>query len=93
MTPIRELRIDDRRAAITQRRKSSRAKMLNGARIVWITGGPVKCTVRNLSRTGACVEVHEPIPDTFDLVLDCDELRYSCAMVWQHPPRMGVKFQ
>jgi hypothetical protein len=87
-----ELRIDDRREAITQRRKSARSRMINLARIVWSNGGPVRCTVRNFSRTGACIEVHEPVPEAFDLILDCDTSRYSCAKIWQNSPRMGVRF-
>jgi hypothetical protein len=92
MTDTRDLRIDDRREAITQRRKSSRAKLMSAARIVWTDGGPIRCTVRNFSRTGACIEVHEPVPETFDLVFDCDLSRYACAKIWQHTPRIGVKF-
>jgi hypothetical protein len=85
---------DPRREATTPRRKSPRMRTLKGAQLVWLTGGPVKCIVRNLSEGGACLEVHGLIPhNTFDLIFDSDQSRYSCAVVWRRPPRMGVKFQ
>jgi hypothetical protein len=84
MTATRELRIDDRREAIAQRRKSPRARLINSARIIWSNGAPVRCTVRNLSRTEACFEVREPVPEAFDLILD--------AKIWRKAFRIGVKF-
>jgi hypothetical protein len=54
--------VDDRRVAATQRRKSPRMRTLKGAQIVPAAGGRIECIVRNLSQTGACIEVRSPIP-------------------------------
>lgn len=86
--------IGDRRAAVTQRRKSPRKRTLKGAHIVGPTGGPVKCIVRNISEGGACLEVQGPIAhDDFDLIFNSDQSRHACSVVWRQPPRIGVKFR
>ena len=60
---------------------------------MWLNGVPVRCTVRNVSETGAKLEVHEPVlQNTFDLVFDLDQSRRSCCVVWRKEPFMGVKF-
>jgi PilZ domain-containing protein len=89
VTPV----IEDRRVAVTDRRIVPRRRTLKGGRIVWLTGAPVQCVVRNLSETGAKLEVHSPVPHTFDLVFDGDQSRRSCSVVWRRPTRIGVKFQ
>ena len=61
----------DRRIASTARRMSPRMKTLKGALIVTPTGIPTICIVRDFSETGACLEVHSPIPhNVFELVFD-----------------------
>jgi hypothetical protein len=88
--------IDDRRdrsASRGDRRIASRLRTLKGAQIVWPTAAPVKCVVRNLSRTGAALEVHGPVPGAFELVFDGDQSRRLCHVVWRGETRIGVKFQ
>jgi hypothetical protein len=86
--------LDDRRTAISHRRKAPRARTLRTAQIVWLGGDPVKCVVRNLSESGACLEVSEQIPrNTFDLIFDFDQSRRYCWVAWREPTRMGVKFR
>ena len=57
-------------------------------------GGGIDCTVRNLSATGAALEVVSPlgIPDQFNLVLTADHSRFSCRVVWRKEKRIGVTF-
>ena len=47
----------------------------------------VACTVRDLSMTGAAVEIADldtkVIPATFNLVVPEDRLRLSCRLVWR----------
>lgn len=90
--PIGDGAIDDRRKSGGDRRSSPRTRTLKGAQIVWPTGNPVKCIVRNLSDTGAKIEVHGPVPGTFELVFDSDRSRRSCRVVWRKEPMMGVRF-
>jgi hypothetical protein len=86
--------IDDRRVATTPRRGSSRIRTLKGAEIFPPSGASVKCIVRNLSETGAKLEVHSPVlHNIFDLIFDEDHSRRSCCVVWRKEPWMGVKFQ
>jgi hypothetical protein len=85
---------DDRRVAVSPRRKSPRYKTLKGARIVAHNAPFISCIVRNLSDTGAKIEVHGSVPyNTFDLVFDGDESRRSCSVVWRTENSIGVKFE
>ena len=85
--------VEDRRKADSDRRGSPRIRTLKGGQIIWPNGTPVKCVVRNVSETGAKLEVHEPVlQNTFDLVFDLDQSRRACRVVWRKEPRIGVKF-
>jgi hypothetical protein len=57
-------------------------------------GGAIDCTVRNLSETGAALEVVTPlfIPDRFTLIIQSEHLRRPCHIVWRKERRMGVAF-
>jgi len=85
--------IKERRAAVSDRRRVTRMRTLKGAQIVWPTGAPVKCVVRNLSQTGAALELQSPVPNNFELVFDGDQSRRSCVVVWRRETRIGVKFR
>jgi hypothetical protein len=90
---IDDRRIDDRRQAVTDRRKSLRLKALKGAQIILRNSAPLACIVRNISETGAKLEVYGPVlQNAFDLVFDLDHSRRSCCVVWRKEPMLGVKF-
>ena len=75
---------------------SPRMKTLKGALIVTPTGIPTICIVRDFSETGACLEVHSPIPhNVFELVFDDSDgwPPRSCRVMWRKPSRMGVRFE
>jgi hypothetical protein len=57
-------------------------------------GGAIDCTVRNLSNTGAALDVISPvgIPDRFTLVVDTDQSK-PCRIVWRREKRIGVRFE
>jgi hypothetical protein len=57
-------------------------------------GGVIDCTVRNISETGAALEVVTPlsIPDKFTLIVQPDGLSRSCRVVWRKQRRIGVTF-
>jgi hypothetical protein len=98
--PIADTTTDDRRKSVRDPRSSQRKKALTGAKIlwptgtavIWPTGTAVKCVVRNVSEKGAKIEVHSPVPETFELVSDVDQSRRSCRVVWRKEPLIGVKF-
>ncbi len=57
-------------------------------------GGTIDCTVRNLSLTGASIEIEnqDGIPDKFTLVVPGDKLYLRCHVVWRKTYRIGVRF-
>jgi hypothetical protein len=57
-------------------------------------GDAIKCVVRDLSTTGAALEVSSQlgIPATFTLVVPGDGLHLPCAVVWRKDYRIGVHF-
>jgi hypothetical protein len=59
----------ERRIAVAERRGSPRRKILKIARTYWQNGDSVECGIRNLSESGAQLEVRGPIPNSFDLAL------------------------
>ena len=64
------------------------------ATIEFVGGCPIGCVVRNLSVTGAAIEVSDlsGIPDNFLLVMPDDGLRLHCHIVWRKDYRVGVTF-
>jgi hypothetical protein len=71
----------------TRHRVSKAAKIKFG-------GNAVDCTVRNLSTTGAALEILSKIgiPAKFTLVIPGDALHLPCAVVWRTEYRIGVHF-
>ena len=57
-------------------------------------GGGIDCTVRNISETGAALEVNTPlfIPDRFTLFVPTEQLKRRCRVVWRKEKRIGVMF-
>jgi hypothetical protein len=74
-------------------RRSLRRKILKGGSISF-GGGVITCTVRNLSATGAALEVTSPVgvPETFTLVLEMEHTKRPCQVVWRKEKRLGVRF-
>jgi PilZ domain-containing protein len=56
--------------------------------------GIVECTIRNLSETGALLEVGNSIgiPDQFILIIKPETLRRSCEVAWRSEKNIDVKF-
>jgi hypothetical protein len=57
-------------------------------------GGSVICVIRDLSISGAGLDVDNSagIPDRFTLVLRTDGLHFSCRVAWRRERQMGVAF-
>jgi hypothetical protein len=77
-----------------EQRKSPRHRALKGAKIVFNRSTAIDCVVRNLSTTGACLEIVSPvgIPNEFTLVIPSDKLKQQCQVVWRTARRIGVSF-
>lgn len=57
-------------------------------------GAAINCMVRNMSNSGAALDVASPvgIPDRFTLILQADGHHTSCHVVWRREKRIGVAF-
>jgi PilZ domain len=78
---------------MVETRIATRHRVLKTATIEF-GGDTIDCTVRNLSTTGAALEVPSQmgIPAKFTLVVPGDALRLPCAVVWRTEYRIGVHF-
>ena len=76
-----------------ERRDKARHRVLKAGTIEF-GGGAIDCTVRNLSDTGAALDVTSPIgiPDHFTLLVQADAKHLSCTVVWRKEKRIGVRF-
>ena len=79
---------------IIEKRAATRHRVLKGGRLVFHGGGGVDCTVRNISQTGARVDVANPVglPDSFTLLIEADQFMRHCHPVWSHDAHIGVAF-
>lgn len=74
-------------------RTIGRKRVLKTAQIVLSEKAPkLDCAVRNLSDTGACLQVSTTygIPANFDVVFE--RVRRSCRSVWRTDTKIGVTF-
>ena len=76
-----------------EHRVAARHRVLKAGTISF-GGDGIDCTVRNLSETGAALEVVTPlfIPDRFTLIVPTDQLKRPCHVVWRREKRIGVAF-
>ena len=74
-----------------EHRISTRHRVLKAGTIEF-GGGAIDCTVRNMSATGAALDVTSPlgIPAQFTLVTDGSHT--PCRVVWRKEKRIGVTF-
>jgi hypothetical protein len=74
-----------------EHRIAARHRVLKTGRIQF-GGGSIDCTLRNLSATGAALDVTSPlgIPTEFVLVIGSDQR--PCRVVWRKEKRIGVTF-
>jgi hypothetical protein len=77
----------------TIHRKAPRHKIVKAGTIKFGETS-MTCDVRDISKTGAALEVSKPagIPDAFALVLEMESVKRSCVVVWRSAGRMGVRF-
>jgi len=78
----------------TERRKEIRHRTLKAGLIAFNRAGTIECRVRNISPIGACLEVAGPagIPDEFLLLVEHDQLKKNCRVIWRQPTKLGVEF-
>jgi hypothetical protein len=79
---------------MTERRIAQRQRVLKQGTLAFAGGGSIDCTVRNISASGARVEIVDPIvlPQTFTLVIKTDKFLRRCHPVWSRDLRIGLAF-
>jgi hypothetical protein len=82
-----------RRSPMIETRIASRHRVSKAARIEFGTSA-IDCMVRDLSVTGAAIEVSSQtgIPEKFTLVVPGDGLRLPCTVIRRAAYRIGVTF-
>ena len=76
-------------------RNSERHEVLEAGTITFQgSGSGIDCTVRNISIGGASLEVDNStgIPNSFDLLIDAENSKQHCHVVWRKEQRIGVAF-
>ena len=74
-------------------RAAPRHRVLKAGSIEF-NGGVIDCTIRNVSDTGAAIEVASQLgsPDSFWLVISGTPTRRHCRVAWRNEKRIGVAF-
>jgi hypothetical protein len=80
--------------AVENKRVAPRKRVLKTGYIVFSDNVPkLECTVRNISETGASIQVSTTIgiPSSFDVIID--GARRHCSSVWRTDTKIGIAFQ
>jgi len=77
-----------------ERRKLARSRVLKSAKLVVGTSAVVDCVVRNLTNTGARIEVPNTatLPEHLVLTFDGGRSLRSCRLVWRTINETGLEF-
>jgi PilZ domain-containing protein len=84
------------KADMEEHRKAPRHRTYKAAHIAFVGhAATIDCIVRNLSDTGATLEVASPvgIPDEFDLVFKADGSVRPCRVTRRKETKIGVHFR
>jgi hypothetical protein len=75
-------------------RAAQRRKLLKAGSISF-GANSVTCTIRDLSTTGAALQVKSSIdiPDVFLLAIEMEHRKHQCQVIWRKENRMGIAFK
>lgn len=78
----------------SEKRDQRRQRVLKAATIAF-NGAAIDCVVRNISVTGAALEVESQIgiPPLFYLVISAEHFSKRCRVLWRKENRLGVVFE
>jgi hypothetical protein len=79
---------------VNERRSAPRRRVLKAAFIVISDKAPkLECTVRNLSDTGAALQVSTSfgIPAHFEVIID--GIHHRCRTIWRTDTKIGIAFE
>jgi hypothetical protein len=88
----RFLRISTYQSFMERRAIPRKPVLISGA--IQFAGGAINCLVRNMTISGAALDVADPhdIPERFNLVFKADGTHIPCHVVWRQEERIGVAF-
>lgn len=80
------------RSCMERREISRKPVLMSGA--IQFAGSTINCLVRNMSISGAALDVTNPhdIPERFSLVFKADGTHIPCHVIWRQEERIGVAF-
>ena len=75
-----------------EKRAPRKTVLMSGA--IEFAGNTMNCLVRNISISGAALDVTSPldIPERFDLVFKADGTHIPCHVIWRQAEQIGVAF-
>lgn len=73
-------------------KRKLRRTSVSKAGMISFGGSAISCTVRNLTRAGAMLDVVTPlgVSKEFTLVISSDDVRHKCMIVWIQEKCIGV---
>lgn len=79
---------------MSERRRYSRIRVQKAAKIVIGTYSVLDCMVRDLSSTGARIEISDAagLPEAVDMTFDGGHTFRPCLLRWRSPNETGVEF-
>ena len=79
---------------MAEHRSQPRQRTFKGGSISFDVAPAMDCVIRNLSATGACLELSNAVavPNHFTLLIKPEILRRSCEVAWRSAARIGVRF-
>jgi hypothetical protein len=79
--------------SMDEHRKSQRLRIFKGGSISFASAPSIDCIIRNLSETGACLEVAGgDVPDNFTLLIKPELLKRYCKVAWRTYRRIRIRF-
>ena len=79
---------------MSEKRRAARRRTFKGGSITLPTG-TVDCLIRNMSATGAMVELKGPalVPDAFSLIIKPELIRRDCQVIRRDARLLGLRFK
>jgi hypothetical protein len=76
-----------------EKRAAQRYRVFKSGTITFENSG-IACTVRNMSDSGAAIDVENPVilPQSFTLSISRDNFVRHCRTVWRNDKRIGLAF-
>jgi PilZ domain-containing protein len=88
----RSLKISRYQSIMERRAVPRNPVLMSGA--IEFAGGTISCLIRNISISGASLDVTSPldVPERFNLVFKADRTQIACHVIWRQEARIGVAF-